>query len=319
MEKDAAGKESGWLLTKTEMAKRIRDRTEDFPLSQLTPERLQGLLRYWANRPQVKDSAKRISQSTARNHLILLRAFFTWLHTSDQFAWRQQDPFKRIKIAELPEDRQQSVLQVETFSVDELATLYKHATPLVRTFMLLSLNCGFKITEIAGLRWDEVHLHKPHHRAKAIGMDSSPASWIRRLRGKTGVYGEWKLWPETVAALEALPRTDELVLTTSRGTSFAAKTCTGKKPSRVPNLWANLHRTVEREGGQVAKLPIVSLRDTAADLIRDIASGEVAYVFLSHGKPEKKDALLENYSNKPWRKLHKALDELRERLLPMFG
>ena len=61
-----------------------------------------------------------------------------------------------------------------------------------------------------------------------------------------------------------------------------------------------------------------SLRDTASNRIRHIAGGEVAAVFLCHGKPVKEDNLLDLYTNRPFGKLFEALRQLQEDLKPVF-
>ena len=86
-------------------------------------------------------------------------------------------------------------LQVDTYTVDELATLYQYATGLERLLLLLGLNCGFGQAEIASLQVEEIHLEQKHPH---YGLEGS---WIMRLRPKTGIYGEWKLWDETVQAI----------------------------------------------------------------------------------------------------------------------
>ena len=58
---------------------------------------------------------------------------------------------------------------------------------------MLALNCGFSKAEIATLRLDEV-------------VESGKYTFIKRSRRKTGAYGEWILWPETLAALGYLAR-----------------------------------------------------------------------------------------------------------------
>ena len=61
-----------------------------------------------------------------------------------------------------------------------------------------------------------------------------------------------------------------------------------------------------------------TLRDTAADRIRRIAGGEVAAVFLMHGRPVRKDDLLDLYTNRPFGEVFKALRKFEEELRPVF-
>jgi hypothetical protein len=49
----------------------------------------------------------------------------------------------------------------------------------------------------------DIHLHQQHPHERDIGYASSEAdSWIFRMRHKTGVYAEFKLWADTVQAIE---------------------------------------------------------------------------------------------------------------------
>ena len=81
-----------------------------------------------------------------------------------------------------------------TFDVEELAILYRHATPLMRTLILLGLNCGFAAAESGSLRLDEIVLGQRHPHADKLGINSADKdSWVRRLRLKMGVYAEFKM------------------------------------------------------------------------------------------------------------------------------
>ena len=104
-------------------------------------------------------------------------------------------------MATLQSDRRGGLQQVDTFSVDELAALMEYGTPLERSLLLLALNCGFGAREIATLAWEEVHLRTAHGPAMQglLGCRTTDAdSFIKRNRGKSGVYGEWLLFPLTV-------------------------------------------------------------------------------------------------------------------------
>jgi integrase len=75
-----------------------------------------------------------------------------------------------------------------------------------RAFLLVSLNCAFHIGEAVSLRWNEIDLEKGTYAT---------------LRGKTGIPRAAVLWPETVEALKALPRTgSEYVFVSKQGTKF---------------------------------------------------------------------------------------------------
>lgn len=323
---------SGWKRTQVNEAKVLRAHLQDIPLARLNLQAMEDQLNFWARRPKVRNKDKPMSALSCRNYMKRLRDFWKWLHRSEKYAWRRPDDHDelRVRIASIPADREAKLksLHIETYSVEELTTLYCHATPLMQTFILLSLNCGFSIAEIATLSKDELRLHQRHPH---FGL---PGSWILRVRGKSGVYGEFKLWDATVKALEwSLRRLDDIkpdsrtILLSADGKPFNAKTKTGNKPSRIPNLWKNLHRTVEKNLQKTSEkaqsgfryLPFKQLRKTAGQLVREASDGEIAGVFLCHGKPVKSDSLADVYTNRPFPKVFEALARVETRLLPMFA
>ena len=86
--------------------------------------------------------------------------------------------------------------QVKTYSVDELVTIWKYATPRVRAMTALALNCAFGGGEIATLLTDEVMLDMSHPHAEQLGLSSEEefGSWILRIGARptctgNGVYG----------------------------------------------------------------------------------------------------------------------------------
>lgn len=96
-----------------------------------------------------------------------------------------------------------SAAQVGTYTLDELRLLSEYARPMERVLLLLGLNCGFNKMELGCLRLNEVALRQRHPYTGLLGFESSDAdSFIRRVRGKSGVYAEWLLWPQTVQAWE---------------------------------------------------------------------------------------------------------------------
>ena len=319
---------SGWIRVKVGQAERLKVH-EDIPLSEMTLTKMDGMLTYWANRPPVKDRDKPISALTARNQMKELRDFWRWLNRADNYSWHRPDGWDELKprIVRFPSDgRARTAVHVDTFTLAELVTLYRHATPLVRTFILLGLNCGFSIAEISTLSVDELHLHRCHPNANLLGITSTDTdSWIMRIRHKSGVYGEWRLWSHTARMMQwALNRRREIgtkgntLLPTDNGTAFNAPTRTGNKSSRIPNLWNNLYRTAHKETPDLHKLPFKFLRKTAANMIRQQSDGEVSGVFLCHGKPVKEDGLSDAYSNRPFARLFTAIARVGELLQPLW-
>jgi hypothetical protein len=218
------------------------------------------------------------------------------------------------------------VLHVRFYSVDELKALYAHAPPMVRLLLLLGLNCGHQQADFGQLLEDEVYFDEVHPHARELGYDAgNRCSWVKRVRIKTGVYGEFKLWDHTARGLlwavrrkRRIGSTEKCLLVTDSGESLTKPTKAGNKPSRVLNHWKKLLATVEEAGVAVPVLPVKYLRKMGGELVRRKAGGEVAGVSLCHGTPVKTDALLDLYTNRPFGEVFHALDRIEDDLKPVF-
>jgi hypothetical protein len=296
-----------WGVKLVELVQRFIDHHADLGLAALNLKKCEELLTYWCQRPKRKDTGKPISKNTARNMRIQLMGFFKWLGREEKYGWNRPAALSdfRSKIPLTDAEKGRRGHRLPTFTLDELGTLYKAATPRVKLMMLLALNCAFKQAEIGSLLKCEVHFAHvhPHYRKKG--------DYIFRVRRKSGVYGEWKLWPETAALLADAMKNSKLseALSTTTGESYSKLTSGGNHNMKIPSLWNCLLRKVP----EVQKLPFTSLVDTAVDMVREIAGGEVSAVFKCHGKPVS-DGLLDLYSGRPFDKVFEALDVYHERL-----
>jgi hypothetical protein len=93
---------------------------------------------------------------------------------------------------------------------------------------------------MATLPPDEVFFGQPHPFAGRIGLPEEPAEWIRRLRGKSDVYGERRLWDVTAQAprwIMALRPHPERVVTTKNGGDLHPK---GYRNNLLANSWNRL-------------------------------------------------------------------------------
>jgi hypothetical protein len=214
----------------------------------------------------------------------------------------------------------------ETFTVDELKTLWQFASPLVRLEMCLALNCGFTYAEIASLALNEIHLNMPYPGIARTDRPEGLGDWITRIRRKTKVYGEWRLWPWTAAGIawakanrKGLARkpTDSLLVTRS-GKTLDAPTKGNNKSAKIYSSWLNLYATVHKEYPGFRYLPFKNLEKTVTDWIRSKFGWETANLFTCHGKPVKQGTQLEAYGNKPYPRLFDALTALAEYLRPVF-
>jgi len=310
---------SGWYRTQKKQCQRLKEHSEDVLLSQVGLNQIESWVNYWRHRPAD------MAETTCRNHLIQLQMVLKWLHRSEAFSWRKPDGIEDIK---------QTIVgsagvmpKVETFTVEDLTALWHYATPLVRLEMLLALNCGFKEAEIASLALSEIHLGKLYPGIVQVDRPRGLGNWILRIRRKTKVYGEWKLWDETAAGIRWAQATrkvkakskDDFLLVTKSGLALDAKSTSGNKTDKIYKSWLNLYKTIKSEHDrQVRYLPFKSLEKTATDWLRHHHGWEVGSLFTAHGKPVKSDSQLEAYSRKPFGRLFTALDAWRAHLEPTF-
>lgn len=318
----------------------------DWPLSRLTFEGCDAMLEVWRKRPRRKDGQGSLLPKTCKEHAKLLKRFFKWLSKSDRFDWKKPSDFDELGIKIHRPNREKAApvtslaQQVRTFTVDELGILNQYAIPFERFLLLCGLNLGFKRMECATLRVGEIQLQHLHEFANYIDFEfTADLSFVRRLRTKTEVYGEWLLWPLTVTAMEwvitrrkgqtkitmgdgngrPIPfSADALVLLSDAGHSFTKPTKNGNPNHQLTNMWNRLLRRIHRDHTDFPPLPHETLRDTAANWIREEFGGEIADIFLSHGAPLGARSLVECYTNKPFGKVFRALRWLEAKLQPMF-
>jgi len=319
-----------------------------WPVSRLTFQGCDAMLEVWRKRPAKKDESGLMTIKTCQSHAKLLKRFFRWLSKSDDFDWTKPHDFDELSLGIGRTNLEKSApitvgaRKIKTYTVEELAVLNQYAIPIERFLLLAGLNLGFKRMECATLRVGEIHLRTLHDYAKYINFEfSKEDSFIRRLRTKTEVYGEWILWPWTVKAMEwVLSRRrsqthitkgdgqgqeipfspTSLALLNDSGHSFTKPTDRGNPNHQITAAWTRLLNRIRKDEGQenFPWLPHESLRDTASDWIREEFGGEIAELFLAHGSPLGANSLVECYTNKPFGKLFKALRWLEAKLKPMF-
>jgi hypothetical protein len=323
------GRLTAWGYKRVQTLDMLKERHEDRPLAILDLEGCEEIVRYWRGRPAVKKRGNTMSVKTCKKNIQEFARFCNWLHRSKQFPWRKPEDLDLIdRRVHVTADEVAKLLdseQVDTFDTEELKKILPTTSGISRAMLLLGLNCGFGAGECGTLTLGEVYLYQAHPKAAKIGwQENGKDSFIRRIRRKNKVYGEFLLWPETVESLRWLiERRQRLGNATKDGLLFVAEngepmyklTEGGNSGQQFPNMW---YRIIAGVPG-VRKLSFGKLRKTAGDLIRTVAGGEVSGVFLCHGKPVKTDELADVYTNRPWAKVFQAQQQVRERLQPVFG
>ena len=287
-----------------ERAVRLKGHHPDFPLYDLTAKKIEEILFYWGKRP-FHAKEKRYSRDTCKNQLILIRAFLRWMHRSDM-EWQLPPAylFPRIKIEWLPSEVS-SEMKKRTFTMKQVALLWKHATPLERVFIALGINCGFGTAEIGTLAEAEIN-----------------GSVIKRLRHKTKVFGAWWLFPITRNAIEwarkrkeVLGFTSDYLLVSDSGQPYSAVTVGNNNNQKIRNSWRRLIKRVrqEKDNTDFPNLSFGKLRKTAASWMRRVGGGEMSSIFIAHGKATD-DSLLDLYADRQFRKLFKCQKRIWEKL-----
>lgn len=196
-----------------EMIERFKERHTNIPLSLLGYDACKELIRYWCKRPPTKDrktgklDGPPIAVSSARHHRKELDRFFRWLDATERFTWVLPRGFTQIDRSightETEFSRRLTAVQKDTYTIDEFVTLNRHATPLERLVLYVGLNCGMGAAELGRLRRADFILRQRHELAETLEFTSTvDDSFIRYLRPKTHVFGEWLLWPEVVRMVE---------------------------------------------------------------------------------------------------------------------
>ena len=316
-----------WGGTQAQLIAFIRRHLPDCRLAEMDTSRLEEHLDVLRLRP-TGDKGKPVSAVYARHCVKLYRHFLRWLNRATEFDWKRPADLDLPRVAvpagEGDVTRALNRSRVETYTTDELRTLWAYATPFQRLLMLVTLNCGFGKAEVASLQLDEVHLHTKHPHAREAGYSGTDQDgWVLRVRRKSSVYGEWKLWPETVAAVEwwlrqragiQIGKGVTTLLVTTKGSRYDAATKSNHGNSRIPNGWSRLTARIREDLPDFRWLSFNKLRKTASNLVRSEAGGEIAGVFLCHGTPVKSDGLLDVYTNRPFAKVFEATDRVGQRL-----
>ncbi len=297
--------------------RQIKAHAKDVPLRQFNLDVIDRLIAHWQGRP-ITQRGKPASPETVRDVIKRIRTLIKWLHKSPTWEWRKPEDYEsgRVRIRVTPEEMaaKKNPNRVVTYTVEELGTLWEYGSPWERLLMVLALNCGFGADQVSMLQVEDVHL---------AGDETHGGPWIGRVRYKTGVYGEWTLWPETVAGIQWMFRRrgaskEKALLLSKTGRPICAVSKSGNRNMAIPNAWSVLTRRIKKDQETFRPLSFNKIRKTAIDLVRGLADGETAGVFACHGQVVA-DELLERYANKKFGRVFQAIASMRTMLEPVFG
>ena len=307
-----------------ERVKRFRKAHDDIPLHDLNFDTCSAMIAFWRNRPVGARGAT--SRDNARHHIGELLRFFRWLDTTEKYQWEFPRGLERVdrKVGKKDSERKLSSITKAIYSVEELAILNQHATPIERLLLYVGLNCAMGAAELGRLVEADILLNTKHeHSARLHFASTDSDSFVRFLRPKTGVFGEWLLWPETAALLawgfaRARRIGSDLLFISERREPWYNESATNAQ-YKFANSWTRLLNRVQKSHPEFRRLPFGTLRDTLPDLIRHRESDDLASLCLAHGSPFHGDNLLECYGNKPFGRLHTALRGLHDHFGPVFA
>lgn len=322
-----------WGRKRMGQVKSLISHHKDMALASLDRRAVEEMIQHWRQRPKKMNADHRITKKSAENYITALKGFFDWLHTAPQYKWREPEDMGRIniRVVTLESDRRTQITPEELFTLDELTLLYKYGTPLDRLLILLGLNCGFGRAESASLLVGEVHLRTAHseRHQEIMNFESTPAdSFIKRVRRKSGVYGEFLVFDQTVQGIEwALDNRKKQaghgrgarLLVNGKGEPYDKPTKRGNANQQIPNMFVRLFKRIEDNRIKIKRRPFKILRKTAGDLVKRFSDGEVKGVFLCHGEPVRSDHLDDAYTTRPFGKVFRALRDVEAYLQPMFA
>jgi hypothetical protein len=317
-----------------EMIERFKERHRDIPLSMLGPDACKEMIRFWCRRPPKKNrktgrfDLPPIAISSARHHRKELDRFFRWLDATERFGWPLPRGFRQIdrSIGETEDEFAQplSVIQNDTYTVDELATLNRNATPVERIVLYVGLNCGMGAAELGRIRAHDILLFHKHEFAETLNFSSTDEDcFIRYLRPKTKVFGEWLLWPETVQMMRwGLERSDrigsDLLFVSEGGRPWYNEQHNKNPQAKFTNLFNRIIERTRKSDANFRRLPFGTLRDTLPNILRTRHSSEMASLCLAHGSTFRGDKLIDCYTNKPFGRFHDLMRTAREYVAPVF-
>jgi hypothetical protein len=296
--------------------RQIKAHAKDMPLGLFNLDAVEGMKDYWVSRPILGRTKKPASPDTVRDLVKRIRTFIKWLHKSSEFRWRKPEDYEpgRVHIRMTPAElsAKMNPNRVAVYSLEELGTLWEYGSPWERFLMVLALNCGFGADQLSMLQTAEIHEADERHLT----------AWIGRVRYKTGVYAEWTLWQETVAAIAWMKRrradSKETAFVVTKNLKPLRLTKGSNRSMAIPNAWKILTGRVQKDHEGFRNLSFNKLRKTAIDLIRRLSDDETAGVFACHGQIVSDD-LLEWYANRHFDKVFLAIDKLHKLLEPVFS
>jgi hypothetical protein len=300
--------------TKIRQVRTLMHHLPDVPLSKLNAGQCDELFAVFRRRPKSRRHDKPMARKSCANYIGELGRFFDWLDRSNDYEWELPPKFYRIKRTpnELDSDIDKEAADIPVYTLGQLTTLYRYATPIERFFFLLGLNCAFGADQSGRLRVGEVCL-----------SDGGEPSFLTHLRRKKKVRGSHLLWKPTILMLRwmrnrhSAPSPDDTLAVHQNGKPFFGKTRGGNRQNDIAKLWYRLLDRVRADHADFPRHGFNILRDTSTDMVRQAAGEELAKLHCSH-KHQSIDTNLASYSRPRRIPLHDVHMEMEKALAPVF-
>ncbi|HVX57134.1 MAG TPA: hypothetical protein VHA37_05365 [Candidatus Saccharimonadales bacterium] len=275
----------------------------DCPLSAIAWDKLAATVAHFTARPKTSHGSP-MAVATVQTTVKAIYALYDHLDAAG--LWDAPKRFQRL--FKVDYGRLRTPLEVkregqgpDVFTVEELAALWKAATPRQRVFLGLALNIGETAQGLAALQ-------------KADLRQEGETWVVDRNRGKTGIRGVYPLWAEVRKLVEAdmNKNADEpLLFKSADGKPLVWFGGTWRVDS-VAKTWSNLLDHCPK----VRRLSHKHLRKTGASLIEHLTgSDRVAELYLSHSG---NSVAKKHYLARDFDRLAEGLAALRAHLSPMF-
>jgi hypothetical protein len=294
------GQTTPWGKTLADQVRRTKSALPDMALQHLKEAEIAKVVAYWKARPCRKGTSKRIDSTTAITQIKALKYFLKWLPKNTGWRRCEYDDLLSVRKTDLAFKSEIADLAngIPMWTVAELATIYKYATPYERVFILLGMNCGFAQAEIYGLRKTEIHL------------DADPPH-IARIRQKKKVFGKSALWAETQDALEWIVKPGNHLWAILSDNNHQLTHV------RIANTWNRLISRIRKDIPDFRFLSFKYLRKTAMQMVQDFSDYYHANVFAFHGRAAQ-DGQLSAYTNADFQAVFDAQAKVRKALQPVF-
>jgi integrase len=219
------------------------------------------------------------SANTINNRIAAVKAMYNWALDNEVI-----DHLPRLRALKKITPKK---AEKPTFTADQIRVLLENASVEMRAMIWLGINCGFGCTDCAELKWRDLDLER--------GRVTFP-------RGKTGIGRNLPLWPETVRALQEVPRRGELVFYTRGGNPWVRMILSRQedgtaKYTKDDAVTKEFSKLLKKTGTKAPKgVGFYTLRRTAATVAANSGDPFAVQKLLGHADVKMASTYVQNIS-----------------------